>query len=133
MVFVAACSRNSASGEVPVESVGSYDQLVVALRSNGFTIEEVGAASQPFFDPEGHVINLDDHDVQGFEFETKGEATSAAEKISPDGDSIGTSLVSWVSSPHFFHAGKLVVLYVGKEGSVIPALEEILGLQIAGR
>jgi hypothetical protein len=79
------------------------------------------------------LIKLDGEDIQIFEFASQGEADSAAESISPDGSSIGTSMVSWISSPHFYQAGKLIVLYVGEDQNVISSLEGLLGLQIAGR
>ncbi len=132
-ILAAACAGNSAPGGSPGEMVGSYDQLVDALRSNGSTVDAAGAVSQPFFGPEGQVIRLDGQEVQVFEFATEGDAASAAETISPDGGSVGTSMVSWISVPHFYHAGKLVVLYVGEEESVIAALEGVFGPQIAGR
>lgn len=115
------------------ETVGSYDQLLVALRGNGLGVETAGTVSQPFFDPQGRVISLDGQEVQVFEFSAEGEAKSAAETISPDGSSIGTSMVSWVSAPHFYRAGKMIVLYVGEQERVIAALAEILGPQVAGR
>jgi len=42
-------------------------------------------------------------------------------------------MVSWVEPPHFFKSGNLIVLYVGEESSILEALHEILGPQIAGR
>jgi hypothetical protein len=35
--------------------------------------------------------------------------------------------------PHFFKSGRLIVLYVGEESSVLKALEAMLGPQFAGR
>lgn len=127
LVVTASC------GGPPVETVGSYDQLLVALRSQGLEVETAGTVSQPFFEPEGQVIRLLGGDVQVFEFSTEGEAKTAAATISADGSSIGTSMVSWVSVPHFYGSGKLIVLYVGEEKGVVGALQNILGPQIAGR
>jgi hypothetical protein len=42
-------------------------------------------------------------------------------------------MVSWVSAPHFYGAGKLVVLYAGEDERVVAALLDVLGPQIAGR
>ncbi len=127
LVVTASC------GGQQVETVGSFDQLLVALRSKGLNVEPAGTVSQPFFEPEGQVIRLLGEEVQIFEFSTEGEAKSAAETISADGSSIGTSMVSWVSAPHFYGSGKLIVLYVGEEEAVVAALGNILGPQIAGR
>jgi hypothetical protein len=133
LLFSAACAGNIVQVDSPDEQINSYDQLLTALQSNEQTVEVAGYVSQPFFAPEGQLIKLDGEDIQIFEFASQGEADSAAESISPDGSSIGTSMVSWISSPHFYQAGKLIVLYVGEDQNVISSLEGLLGLQIAGR
>lgn len=35
--------------------------------------------------------------------------------------------------PHFYKAGRIIVLYVGSDETVLGLLEEILGSQFAGR
>lgn len=133
MAMAAIVVLTASCGGRQSEEVGSYEQLLAALRGKGLEVEPAGAVSQPFFEPRGQVINLVGEEVQVFEFPTEAEAEAAAGTISPDGSSIGTSMVSWVSPPHFFGAGKLIVLYVGDEGGVIRALEDVFGPQIAGR
>jgi len=133
MAFIAtSCAVNQAAGETVGESVESYDGLLDALRGNGSTVESVGPVSQPFFVPEGRVISVDGYEVQVFEFSIEQNARSAAASISPDGSSVGTTIISWVETPHFYKSGKLIVLYVGDEAAVVDALEVVLGAQIAG-
>ncbi len=121
-----------ATGETVGEPVDSYDGLLAALRGNGATVDSVGPISQPFFGPKGRVISVDGYEVQVFEFSIEQDAQSAAETISPDGSTIGTSSILWVEAPHFYKSGKLIVLYVGEEDAVVDALEVVLGAQIAG-
>lgn len=132
-LLAVACATGGKPEEAPGETVASYDQLVSALRAKGATVDPVGTISQPFFSPEGQVISLNGEDVQVYEFSSEEEARTAADAISPDGGSIGTSMVSWISAPHFYYAGKLVVLYVGEEPAAVAALQDVLGPQIAGR
>jgi hypothetical protein len=40
--------------------------------------------------------------------------------------------VSWVSYPHFYKKGCLIVQYVGKNENIISDIEDILGEQFAG-
>ncbi|MCM1989936.1 hypothetical protein [Oceanirhabdus seepicola] len=40
--------------------------------------------------------------------------------------------VSWVSEPHFYKKGKLIVLYVGTNEKIISDLKDIFGEQFAG-
>jgi hypothetical protein len=56
-----------------------------------------------------------------------------AAQVAEDGGSIGTSMVNWVESPHFYKLGRTLVLYVGEDPTVKSLLEGILGPQFAGR
>ena len=56
-----------------------------------------------------------------------------AASISPDGSSVGTTMVTWVGSPHFFTTESLIVLYVGESPTVIEALAKGMEPQFAGR
>lgn len=128
LMLLAACTGNSAGSEV----IESTDQLVAGLMADGYNTENLGSISQPFFEPLGQRIGLDGQEIQVFEFETEADAASSSEAISPDGGSVGTSMVTWISTPHFYRSGKLIVIYVGVDEDVIKALEGILGDQIAG-
>jgi hypothetical protein len=39
----------------------------------------------------------------------------------------------WLSTPHFYKADKLIVLYVGEDAGITDTLSDVLGPQIAGR
>ena len=131
-MFAASCVAERNYVETADEPVDSYANLLAKLREHGASVEIVGPISQPFFTPEGRVISVDGQEVQVFEFSSEEEMEIAAETISPDGSSIGTSMISWVAAPHFYKSGKLVVLYVGDEDGVVQVLETVLGPQIAG-
>ena len=75
---------------------------------------------------------MGDQDVQAFEFASAEEADSVAGTVSADGSSIGTSMVGWLTPPHFYKSGKLIVIYVGSDGDVIDALQEAMGTQFEG-
>jgi hypothetical protein len=114
-------------------ATGAFAQLAADLESGGAQVEASGTVAQVFFVPEGQIITVNAQDVQVFEYATEDEAASASSLISPDGGSIGTTMVTWIASPHFYHKGKLIVLYVGEEATVLDALQGALGSQIAGR
>jgi hypothetical protein len=113
--------------------VRDYVSLIDNLRAAGVTVEPVGEISQPFFSVKGQIIKVNGEDVQVFEYATEAEAEAEAATVSSDGGSIGTSMVSWIASPHFYKTGKLITLYVGDNQSAIAALEIALGPQFAGR
>jgi len=118
------------STEAP--TVNDYVSLVDELRAAGATVDRAGNVSQPFFAPQGQMLRVNGEDVQTFEFASAEEADTVAETVSADGSSIGTSMVSWIAPPHFYKAGKLIVIYVGSDSDVIDALQEAMGSQFAG-
>ena len=113
--------------------VTDYVSLIDNLRAAGATVEPAGDISQPFFSVKGNAITVNGENVQAFEYADATAANTEAALISPDGSSVGTSMVSWVAPPHFYKARKLIVLYVGESQAVIDVLESVLGLQFAGR
>jgi len=128
-----SCAASQSTDEVETSPVRTLDELITALHNNGATVESLDTISQPFFAPEGQVISVNGFQVQVFEYPNEEDTSSAAGTISSDGSSVGTTMVSWVEPPHFFKSGNLIVLYVGEESSILEALHEILGPQIAGR
>ncbi len=113
--------------------VTDYVSLIDNLRATGATVEPSGKISQPFFFVEGQVISINGVEVQVFEYADIAVADAEANLVSHDGSSIGTSMVNWVATPHFYKTGKLIVLYVGDNMTVISTLETVLGPQFAGR
>ncbi len=88
---------------------------------------------QPFFSVGGTIILVDGERVQVMDYRDPGDLEDEAALISPDGSSIGTTMVSWVAAPHFFRNETAIVLYVGEDPKVIEALTSVLGPQFAGR
>jgi hypothetical protein len=70
--------------------------------------------------------------VQVFEFASASDVDTAAGTVAADGSSIGTGMMAWISTPHFYKSGKLIVLYIGDESATIDVLIDVLGSQFAG-
>ena len=97
--------------------------------------------SADYFAPQGKVLTVNGERVETFEFASAEEADAASGGVSATGSSIVTtmadgtqkaSMITWVAPPHFYRAGKLIVLYVGCDGDVIDVLRETVGPQFAG-
>ena len=131
-ILVAACGSQAPAADSHGGPVTDYVSLVDAFRAQGATIEPGGDVSQPFFTVVGQVIGANDQDIQVFEYADKAAADVEAELVAPDGSSVGTTMVTWVGSPHFYSAGRLIVLYVGDDSTTIDLLESVLGPQFAG-
>jgi hypothetical protein len=108
------------------------DALAASLRTAGVKVGKRGRVSQPFFSVGGQILAVIGEDVQVFRYATARAAEREAGRVSPDGSGVGTSMVSWISTPHFFRKDNLIVLYVGDDAGVLRALGAVLGNQFAG-
>jgi len=121
--------------KVLVSGVADYDSLVDYLRATGATVGHPSLPQvivQDFFSVTGQVFKVNGEDVQVFEYSDQAAAEAEAALVSADGSSIGTSMPFWVAPPHFYKAGRIIVLYVGENQAIIDALENVLGAQFAG-
>jgi hypothetical protein len=79
---------------------------------------------------------IDDISIDIYLFNDRDRMETEAGKIESHGygyrnDTMSIK-VSWVSYPHFYKKGKLIVQYIGINESIISDLEDILGKQFAG-
>jgi len=137
VVLISGCANHSLAA-TPVEttepgSVQDQSSLVATLQTSGATVETGETVSQPFFTSEGILLKVNGADVQVFEYDSVEAMQEEASQVAPDGGSIGTSMVSWMDTPHFYQAGRIIVLYVGSDKAVLDLLEKALGPQYAGR
>jgi len=128
-----SCAQQEAPPVSHGGPVSDYVSLIDNLRAAGATVDPAGDVTQPFFSVKGQVIKVNGEDVQVFEYSDEAAVEAEAELVSPDGSSIGTSMVSWIAPPHFYNAGKLIMLYVGENSAVTDILESIVGSQFAGK
>jgi hypothetical protein len=118
--------------ELPPRIVSDNASLVEELRLMGNSVESLESIYQPFFTPQGQIIELNDEDIQVFEYSSEEEANKEAVQVSADGSSVGTTMLTWIYTPHFYQSGKIIVLYIGNNSEVIDMLTELLGPQFAG-
>ncbi|HUE99887.1 MAG TPA: hypothetical protein VMN99_11575 [Anaerolineales bacterium] len=140
MLF-AACTPQAQATDVPEVGpttshggpVDDYVSLVDALRAAGATVGPGDSVEQAFFSVTGQIIKVNGADVQVFEYESAEAMEAEAALVAPDGGSVGTSMVMWVATPHFYKLGRVLVLYVGEDAAVLDLLKSVLGEQFAGR
>jgi hypothetical protein len=113
--------------------VQDYVSLIDHLRAASVTVVPTGTVAQPSFSVTGQIITVNGEQVQVYEYANDDGANTDAARISPDGGTIGNSMVDWIAPPHFYKVGQLIVLYVGTSKTVINILETTLGTQFAGR
>lgn len=131
---ISACSQSETS-DSPTEAlvIENHTSLLTALQDTGVAVEVVDSVDQIFFSPQGSILSVNGADVQVFEYESAEAMEAEAAQVSPDGGSIGTSMVTWIGAPHFYKTGRIIVLYVGNDEATLELLETVIGSQFAGR
>ena len=132
LLLLVACNDQQQSVETGSNSAIDLDSLVDRLQAAGTIVELTGTVAQPFFSPQGQVITISGQDVQVFEYASKLEAKAESDLVASDGSSVGTSIMTWIATPHFYNSGKLIVLYVGDQRDTIDDLVAVLGTEFAG-
>ncbi len=93
---------------------------------------------QRFFSGTGKRIELSGENISVLEYEDEATAQTEAKFISPDGSTYTAENwsmvadISWVAPPHFYQAGKIIVLYIGTNQAIIDLLENLIGPPFAG-
>ena len=130
-------NRNSARKTHPHSSSKTSSsevvRLIEKLRGRGATVAVTREkVSQPFFSVPGRIININGEALQVFEYRKPSAASADARRVSSDGTTIGISKPTWMATPHFFKSGKLIVLYLGGNQTILDLLRTVLGSQFAG-
>lgn len=112
--------------------VTDYVSFIDMLRSMGKDVKPAGEITQEFFSVSGNAVAVNGEQIQVFEYPSSNEANMDSKKVSPDGSSIGTTMVMWAEPAHFYQKERIIVLYVGKNQETISLLDSILGRQFAG-
>ena len=136
-LILSACA-NASTSTPPATSpepltVEDKASLMAALQASGSTVETGESIIQDFFSPEGSIIKINGADVQVFEYESAEAMENEASQVAPDGGSVGTSMMMWMDTPHFYKAGRIIVLYIGSDETVLGSLDSVVGSQFAGR
>jgi hypothetical protein len=121
------------------QPIMDYSILLSTLRTptSSMLFAEAGEISQPFFGVKGRIVNAYGGDIQVFEYETPDAMEAESEYVSPDGYTFKTNSrvtsVEWIAPPHFYKAGRVMVIYVGSHSLMTDLLEKTLGKQFAGK
>ena len=107
--------------------------LQKVLQEAGATVETGDSIAQEFFTPEGHTVKVNGADLQVFEYKNAQAMEKEASQVAPDGGSVGTSMMTWIDTPHFYKVGRIIVLYLGNDKSLLDLLNKVMGPQFAGQ
>ena len=135
---VSACGNAATSAPLstqPAQPLAVEDKasFLAALQASNATAEIGDSVTQDFFSPEGSIITINGQDVQVFEYENNEAMENEASQVAPDGGSVGTSMMMWMDAPHFYKAGRVIVIYIGSDEQILTLLQSVIGTQFAGR
>jgi len=141
IIVVASIVAPATLGFNPPKQITDYSTLLHHLRNSGaFIVEEGEIPRYSFFDIEGRRVTVHENTIQVYEYANATAMESEANCVSPDGFGITKERgdmgmhteVSWIDLPHFYKAGRIIVIYIGNNNSIISLLEDTLGEQFAG-
>lgn len=118
---------------VNAKSSTELRSLMKKLRSQGAKVALTGEkVEQPFFSVPARILNINGVGIQVFQYSSPSAAHKEAMLVSSDGMSIGGSKPAWMGPPHFFKSGRLIVLYLGNDHTILKTIHGALGKQFAG-
>jgi len=112
-------------------TVNDQVSLIDALRNAGANVQIGDTVEQPFLSVSGTLLTVNGADVQVFEYENEAAAQADVAKIADTFAGRGTTMISWVASPHAYHSGRVIALYVGDDAATLKLLEGVLGTPVA--
>ena len=116
--------------KTPKGKQAGYGNLISQLPAKGATVKPSSErVSQPFFSVRGRILMVNDQALQVFEFANAARAAAETKQVG----AASTTSVTWIAPPHFYHGGRLIVLYVGTDQSILKLLTAVLGPQFAGQ
>lgn len=129
-IMLLGCSRESSS-----QNTFNIGQFENAMKNKGYSYEIIDV-SQDFLPTTRKRMIIDDEAIDLYLFDSHTKMEEEASYIDRGGCSYRNGSesveVSWVSFPHFYKKGSLIVLYVGEDGNIISDLEDVFGEQFAG-
>ena len=112
-------------------------RLTADITNQGVAVGMGAVLTQPFFEPQGRTLIVNDESIHIFPFAAPEETQAAAVRVAPDGGSVGTIMVIRVEPPHFYQYDaaapeSLIVIYAGSDPAVLSLLQAVVGAQFAG-
>lgn len=127
---------NGCKKETTPEKTYALEQFKNAMTEKGYEFE-IQDAEQDFLPTTRKRMLLDsDIALDVYLFKNNSKMEKEASYIDNGGSGyngpINKIKVSWVSPPHFFKKGTIVVQYIGEDEAILSSLRDILGEQFAG-
>ena len=124
----------------------SYSGLQARLRAQGATLQDWGTKAQLFGERllagTEHNLRVNGDGMVVFEYHTALGALYDTTRFSADGKTLRPSVIPGegqganfdgsLTPAHWFHQGRVILLYVGQQADLLALLRQVLGPQFAG-
>ena len=118
-----------------VENEFGLDTFKEEMKSRGydFEIEDI----EPYFSSnESKTMKIGETLIGVYSYKNNKEMEKNAKRISKDGsifyEEEKSIEIDWISKPHFYKKGSIIVNYVGEDEKILDDLKDIFGTQFAG-
>jgi hypothetical protein len=123
-------TSSTAVGVSQGRAVNDQMSLIDTLRKAGANVQIGDSVEQPFMSVSGVQVTVNGADVQVFEYADEAAAQSDVATLNDTLAGRGTTMITWVASPHAYHSGRVLVLYVGDDAGVLKLLEGVMGAPV---
>ena len=130
LLLLTACAPKTSEG------AADYAALLTLLDDGGFQYSESASGSDSLLSVPRKALTVEDEIIGVYEYAASVDMEKDAACIHPDGCGISRSgsevQISWISLPHFFKKGTLIIEYVGEDEQILAFLSDNFGAQFAG-
>ena len=104
-----------------------------ALEEKGYKLKEVETGTTNL-SVQSKNYTLNGETLTVYEYDTNGGSTLQSDlgSIKNDGTLINGKKMEWANAPHIYKKGRIVVVYDGKNESVLTTLNDLLGTPLIG-
>ncbi|GKU28634.1 hypothetical protein [Clostridium folliculivorans] len=110
----------------------SCKEFIEHLEKAGIKIKAITKDSNTFLKGEATAININEEFVNVYEYKNSDQMAADVKTIRSDGAIVGNAFVDWVSIPHIYKSGSIIVLYVGENNEIKDMIQKSVGNQFAG-
>ena len=123
------------SEEIKPEEVMTYASFLSLLNEDGLSFEEENGASREksILSVVSNVLRFDKGQfIEVFEYTSSQEMEEDSKHIDDNGSAVKGAEIDWAYAPHWFKKDRVLILFIGKDESILAVLNKSVGDEFAG-
>lgn len=114
------------------KQISNTDDLISSLKKMGYKVSTFKQGKNKFLSGDLTVVKINGNEIDIYEYKSNQEMEREAEKYIRSSDSAVNTMNDYISDPHFYKIGKIIVSYIGDKKEITKKLEKIIGEQFSG-